>query len=240
MSKTIFSNKVQEYITNEMSICIDDLTNKILNDVPNSSWFFNDLFEYMMKLIVPYTYDPSNLSNPNNQKNNKYLDKKLYDFLKSNGFTEDSDEHFIFDNIRNCFIRFKENGIIRMYQYREAEVWYPKIIINNFLGITEDIEELDDEVLIFRGTSQAEYDSGIFGQSWSLSKSIANKFAFEYYKHQEHYQNSFRVILSTTIKKDNILFYEKNGIRKEDEVIVDTHKLSKDMVKIIKQEILKG
>jgi hypothetical protein len=240
MSETIFSKKVQEYITNEMSICIDDLTNKILDDVPNSSWFFNDLFEYMMQLTIPYTYNYNNLSNPNNQKMSQYLDKELYEFLDSNGFTEDSDEHFIFDNIRHCFINFKENGIVRMYQYREAEVWYPKIIINNFLGITEDIEELDNEVLIYRGTSQDEYDSGIFGQSWSLSKSIANKFAFEYYKHQEHYQNTYRVVISTTINKDSILFYDKNGIRNEDEVIIDAKTLSKNMVKIEENEILKG
>lgn len=240
MSESIFSKKVQAYITNKMSICIDDLAKKILNDVPNSSWFFNDLFEYMMQLKVPYTYDPRNLSNRDNQKVRQYLDKKLYEFLDSNGFTQDSEEHFIFDNIRHCFISFKENGIIRMYQYREAEVWYPKIIINNFLGIIEDIEELDDEVLIFRGTSQEEYSSNTFGQSWSLSKSIANKFAFEYYKYQKHYQNTFRVVLSTTIKKDNIFLYEKNGIRNEDEVIIDTKCLSKDKITIEKKEILKG
>lgn len=236
----IFSKKVQEYIINEMSICIDDLTKRILDDVPQSSWFFSDLFEYIIHLDIPYTYDSNNLTNPNNEKIRKYLDKKFYDFLKSNGFTEDSDEHFIFDNIRHCFINFKENGIVRMYQYREAEVWYPKIIINNFIGIIEDIEELDYEVLIFRGTSQEEYNSGIFGQSWSLSKLIANKFAFEYYKYQEHYQNTFRVVLSTTIKKDNIFLYEKNGIRNEDEVIVDTKYLSKDRITIEKKEILRG
>jgi len=73
-----------------------------------------------------------------------------------------------------------------------------------------------------------------------LSKSIANKFAFEYYKHQEHYQNTYRVVISTTINKDSILFYDKNGIRNEDEVIIDAKTLSKNMVKIEENEILKG
>lgn len=68
MSETIFSKKVQEYIINEMSICIDNLTNKILNYVPNSSWFFNNLFEYMMDLKTICTYDYNDISTLNNKK----------------------------------------------------------------------------------------------------------------------------------------------------------------------------
>lgn len=236
----IFSKRVQDYITNQMSICIDDLTNKILNDVPNSSYFFNDLFEYMMQLTIPYTYDYKNL--PNNKKLRKYLNKKLYGFLEESGFTEDSKEYLILDPICHCFINFKEDGIVRMYKYRLTESWYQKVIVTQFIGIKEDIDELDDEVLIFRGTSEKEFDTGIFGQSWSLSKSIANKFAFEYYKHQECYQNTCRIVLSTSIKKDSILFYDKNRKEhsSEDEVIVDTKYLLKDMINIEKKEILKG
>lgn len=238
----IFSKKVQEYIKNEMSICIDNLTKKILNDVPNSSCFFNDLFEYMMHIEIPYAYDSNNLSNPDNQKIRKHLDKKLYEFFEKNGFTENNKEYLIFDAISHCFINFKEDGIVRMYKNRLPEFWYPKVIITKFIGIKENIDELDDEILIFRGTSQEEFDSGIFGQSWSLSKSIANKFAFEYYKHQEYYQNTYRLVLSTSIKKDSILFYDKNRKEhsREDEVIVDTKYLSKNMVKIEEKEILQG
>jgi len=238
----IFSKKVQEYITNEMSICIDDLTNKILNDVPNSSSFFNELFEYMMQLTTPYTYDYNNSSNPNNKKLRKYLNKKLYGFLEESGFTEDSKEYLILDPICHCFINFKEDGIVRMYKYRLTESWYPKAIVTQFIGIKEDIDELGDEVLIFRGTSQEEFDSGIFGQSWSLSKNIAKEFAFSTYKREEHYKNTLRVVLSVTIKKDSIFFYNKNRKehKREDEVIIDTKTLSKNMVKIEEKEILKG
>ena len=143
----IFSKRVQDYITNQMSICIDDLTNKILNDVPNSSYFFNDLFEYMMQLTIPYTYDYKNL--PNNKKLRKYLNKKLYGFLEESGFTEDSKEYLILDPICHCFINFKEDGIVRMYKYRLTESWYQKVIVTQFIGIKEDIDELDDEVLTY-------------------------------------------------------------------------------------------
>lgn len=240
--KAIFSKKVHKYITNEMSICIDDLTNKILNDVPNISSFFNELFEYMMQLTIPYSYDYSNLSNPNNKKLRKYLEKKLYGFLEKKGFTEDSEEYPILDTICLCYINFKEDGIVRMYKNRQPEFWYPKVIITQFIGIKEDIDELDDEVLIFRGTSKEEYDSGIFRQSWSLSKTIAKEFAFSTYKEQDYYKNTLRVVLSATIKKYFILFYDKNRKehKREDEVIIDTKTLSKNMVRIEEKEILKG
>lgn len=237
----IFSKKVQEYIKNEMSICIDNLTKKILNDVPNSSCFFNDLFEYMMQIEIPYSYDSKNLSNPDNQKIRKHLDKKLYEFFEKNGFSKNNKEYLIFDAISHCFINFKEDGIVRMYKNRLPEFWYPKVIITKFIGMKEDIDELDNEVLIFRGTSQEEFNSSIFGQSWSLSKAVANKFAFNTYKNIDHHKNTLRVILSTTIKKDSILFYDKNRkeYNGEAEVIIDTKHLSKELVKIEEKQFLK-
>lgn len=36
----------------------------------------------MMHIEIPYAYDSNNLSNPDNQKIRKHLDKKLYEFLK--------------------------------------------------------------------------------------------------------------------------------------------------------------
>ena len=138
-----FSKRVQDFIINEMSICIDDLTNKILNDVPNSSCFFNNLFEYMMKLTIPHNYDCKSL--PNNKKLRKYLNEKIYEFFEKNGFTENDKEYLIFDPICHCFINFKEDGIVRMYKYRLTESWYQKVIVTQFIGIKEDIDELDDE-----------------------------------------------------------------------------------------------
>jgi len=242
MDKSVFSKKVEQYIKNEMLICIDDLTNKILQDAPNNSQFFNTLFEYMIDLKTPYTYDYDNLSNPNNFKFRRHLEKKLYGFLEENGFTEDSKEYPILDVICHCFISFKENGIVRMYKYRLTESWYPKVMITKFIGIREDIDELDEEILIFRGTSQEEFDSGIFGQSWSLSKNIAKEFAFSTYKREAHYKNTLRVVLSTIIKKDSIFFYDKNSKehKREDEVIINTKTLYKNLVVIEEKQSLKG
>lgn len=236
MNETFFSEKAQKYITNEMSLCINGLTNKILNDVPNRSQFFNDLFEYMMKLEAPWEYDLNNPSNPNNKKINKYFGNSFNVFLESKGLSRENQDIYIFDNICQCFTDFKTHGILKIYQGREAAAWYPKVIIDKFIGFKEDIDELDEEIVIYRGTSQNEYDSGDFGQSWSISKEKAEEFAFINYSHQKHYQNTLRVVLSTTINKNAVFFYKKNG--KENEVIVDTKQLSKNLVKIIMKKII--
>ena len=234
-----FSKRVQDFIINEMSICIDDLTIKILKDVPYNSSLFNNLFEYMIDLYIPYKY--KDMSHLENKKLRQYLNEKLYKFLEQNNITESSKEYMIFDAICHCFINFKEDGILKMYKNRQAEFWYPKVIITKFIGMKKDIDELDNEVLIFRGTSQEEFNSGIFGQSWSLSKAVANKFAFNTYKNIDHHKNTLRVILSTTIKKDSILFYDKNRkeYNGEAEVIIDTKHLSKELVKIEEKQFLK-
>lgn len=42
---------------------------------------------------------------------------------------------------------------------------YPKIIINEFIGVEEDIKKLESETTIYRGTSKDEFESKNFGQS---------------------------------------------------------------------------
>jgi len=231
--ETFFSDKSSNYIKHQMNICIEDLEQKILLDLPQSTIFFNKLFEYIIDLQIPYEYEESLMSS-NNDMNREYINTMLYKFLEDNGLNEDSAEHFIFDNIRHAFINFKQGGIINMYQYREAEVWYPKVKINSFLGNKQDIYDLGENVKIFRGTSLEEYDSNIFGQSWSLSKKVAEDFAFVHYRSQPDYQNTERVVLEAVIDNSNIFFYIKNG--RENEVIVNNHNL-KDISIIEKKRI---
>jgi hypothetical protein len=223
----IFSKKTNSYLTNEICIDSEDLENKILKDINNHS-FFNDLIEFMMNLELPNKYN----SPLNKDKNQKYINIKFYHFLKDNKLTTKSPEHFIFDNIRHAFINFKEGGVLQMYQYREAEVWYPKIIIKNFIGIAKDIDTLENNITIYRGTSQREYDSNKFGQSWTLDKNVAEKFAFIHYKGNELYKNTLRIVIQAEIKKEYIYYYKIHDI--EHEVIINSNTLNSNSVEIIK------
>ncbi len=213
-----------------MHICMEDLTDKILLDFPNDYHFFNKLFEFLSDINIEI------IKNCDKDQNRKDINSKIYDFLENCGLTEESKEHFIFDNIRHAFINFKNGGLLELYQYREAEVWYPKIVIDSFIGIKEDIDKLDKTITVYRGTSKEEYESENFGQSWSRDKEEAKKFAFKYYKSQPNYKNTLRVILSIEILKESIFYYKEEG--REEEVIVNPNFLMKDKISILEEKIL--
>ena len=96
---------------------------------------------------------------------------------------------------------------------------------------------LDEHIIIYRGTSKEEYESQKLGQSWSLDKNIAEKFAFEYYKLHQNHKNTLRVVLSTEISKKAIFYYKNKG--KEKEIIVNPNFLLKDNIVILSEKILK-
>lgn len=221
--KNIFSESALDFIKNKMKICDKDLTQKILSDASKSSKFFNQLFEYFIVIEIPYEYG----NNFNDYKNATFINNTLFELFYQCHSKSNTKEFQIFDSIRHAFVSFKQGGILHMYQYREAEVWYPKVIIDSFLGIEKDIETLPNEITIYRGTSLDEYNSNSFGQSWSLKENIAYEFAFGYYKSSPKYINQDRVVLKAKIHKNYIFFYVNNG--REEEVIIDSSKILSDM-----------
>jgi hypothetical protein len=220
MSEIIFSEKIEKYLTNDMNVCVEDLTNKILTDVSESKSLFNEFLELMIDLDIPYEYKDK-LSHENNRKNRDFINESFTKFIKDKGLPtcpSESKEYFILDNIRHAFINFKQGGLLSMYQGREAECWYPKVVINSFIGDFDDIESLSEPIIVYRGTSKDEYNSKNFGQSWTLSEEIANEFAFEHYSSQLEYRDTLRVILKGEISKEFVLYYSKDN--NEEEVII--------------------
>jgi hypothetical protein len=225
MSEIIFSEKIEKYLINDMSICVEDLTNKILTDVSESKSLFNEFLEFMIDLVIPYEYKDE-LSHINNEKNRDFINENFIQFVENKGLPtcpSESKEYFILDNIRHAFINFKQGGLLSMYQGREAEGWYPKVKVSSFLGSIEDIHSLSTPIIIYRGTSKDEFNSNNFGQSWTLSKQIAFEFAFVHYMSQPEYKNTLRVILKREISKEFILYYTNDNI--EGEIIVTPNKL---------------
>ncbi len=233
-SNNVFSSLSEKYLQDKMSICVFDLNKKILLDFPNNYIFFNYLIEFMMNIKVPYLY--SKVESLENRKNQEYINDELYSFLNKYNLDEGSSEHFIFDNIRHAFINYKKGGVLRMYQGREAEVWYPKVIINKYMGIKEDIDKLENEIIIYRGTSKDEFNSNKFGQSWSIDKNIACDFAFKHYENQIDYKNTKRVLLKSKIQKEFVYYYSENG--REKEIIIDSKKIVLHTTEILEERIL--
>jgi len=224
--ESIISTNAEQYLKDDMCIDVDDLINKIVSEAnPKNYIIFKNFIDDMIKIEF------------NVEKLSSFINKIFIDFIKSNSITENSNEYFILDNIRHIFISFKKGGIIKLYESREAEVWYPKVIIKTFIGNENDIKILNNPVIIYRGTSRVEYNSKTFGQSWSLSEKIANEFAFKHYRHQPDYKNTIRVVLKTVIDKTSIFYYNKNNLEKE--VIVNSKDIDFNNVEVISQDIFK-
>ena len=156
--------------------------------------------------------------------------------MDKNGINDEKDSYYIFDNLRHAFNSYKFGGLIQFYERAEKEDWYPKIVINSFLGKQENIDLLDNEITVYRGTSFTEYESGIFSQSWSLDKDIARKFAFVHYMRQTSYSNTKRVLLKTEINKNDIFYYNKDNNEKE--VIINPNNIKKELVEILDEGII--
>jgi hypothetical protein len=123
-----------------------------------------------------------------------------------------------------------------MYKYREAEGWYPKIIIKENIGTRKHVNTLDPNITIYRGTSKDEYNSKEFGQSWTINKTVANEFAFNHYLGQPEHQGTKRVVIKTTINRTNIFYFDKDDYEKE--VIIDTKAIIIDSVEICEEKVL--
>lgn len=222
----IFSSDGEYFLREQMSICIEGVVQKIKNDAPQEKEFFRDLIDWMLALynIKEQTVD------------DKFINEEFYMLLHKYDISEDSLAHFISDNLRHAFTHFIQGGVLQMYQYREAEVWYPKVIIRKYLGLKMDLEKLEKEVVIYRGMSIDEHSFKRYGQSWTLDEKIAKSFAFQHYIGQPDYQDTIRIVAKTKIKKDHIFYYDEKN--QEQEVIIDARMLDPNKVEIIDRKMI--
>lgn len=222
----IFSTEGESFLRDQMSICVDDVVQKIINDASLEKEFFRDLIDWMTTL---YNTKEQTIDD-------KFINKEFYILLNKYDISEDSLAHFISDNLRHAFIHFSQGGVLQMYQHREAEVWYPKVIVRKNMGFSADIDKLEKEVIIYRGMSIDEHSSDKYGQSWTLNEDIAKSFAFEHYIGQPDYQDTIRIVAKTKIKKDHVFYYDEKN--QEQEVIIDESILEPNKIEIIERKMI--
>jgi hypothetical protein len=239
MMKNIFSNVGEKFLRDEMNICIDDLTNKIISDASQHQVFFGELIDTMINIKLPNEY--SDLGSDQNSENKKYIIQQLSELIEKYNIPKEDTAYHIFDNLCHAFVVFKEFGLCGLYKNSTSEDWYPKVIIRENIGSRDDIDLLSDEIIAYRGTSKDEYDSMKFGQSWTLAREVADDFAFTHYQGKDGYENTERVVLKTTINKDFIYCLYKSDDNDEDaekELILDERKIFFESVEIIEEKLI--
>lgn len=128
--------------------------------------------------------------------------------IKDNQFYE------LIDSLRHAFTSFASGGLFDLYVYQSNESWYPKIVLNSELK-PNDIAGLPSSIDIYRGCNISEFESNMYGQSWSTSKQVATEFAYQHYASQPWYEKEKRCLFKATIKKEDIFFSRQSHYEKE-------------------------
>jgi len=224
------NDKAKTLFKDRMCICLDDLSSHVSTKAPSKLEFFTEFLNFLADLSPPH--ECFELGDSRYYENDEYLNREILNYSENNGVERDTEEYFIVDSIRHAFISFNFGGLYNLYKHREAENWYPKIIIRQKLT---DIK-LEGELVIFRGTSTDEYNSGVFSQSWTLSEEVASDFAYKHYDIHDDYLNTERVVLKSRIKACYVYCYDEDDDEKE--VIIDERELLVLPPVIVSQKIL--
>jgi len=127
----------------------------------------------------------------------------------------------VLDSLRHAFCSFAFGGLHQLFTRQENETWYPKIVLDEELK-PNDIDTLPDNFTLYRGSDLAEFNSKIYGQSWTTNKDVAYDFAYKHYADQHWFEESQRTIFSAQFQKLHVYFSDQSC---EFEVVVDTSKL---------------
>ena len=105
MTNKIFSAKAELFLRDKLCMCIEDLTEKILEDAPNEVDFFNDLIEFYLTINLPYSLS-NNLSVIQRKSNVKVFNSKLTTFYTANKLIDNSKSVLIYNELA-CIIEKK-------------------------------------------------------------------------------------------------------------------------------------
>ena len=213
----IFDQKTKVFFKSNMCIDMAIYEKRIMQYSKEHIDYFRELGQF----IIEY-----NIDNPMQFIDDSQKLQKKYKIS-----SEDSIEtaHILTQAVK--LFREKGGGLLSLFLFAEPDSWEPLPVIKKSLYSEMDKEDqifydnLPDKVIVYRGTSMAEYETGNFGQSWTLDKSVARYFAFKLTQEKDD-SIGMRVVLNTYIDKSSIYAYSRQNeealcIVESDNIIVD-------------------
>lgn len=117
----------------------------------------------------------------------------------------------LFNNLK----RFYSGGVFELFKTKQVEWGAPPIRIKREdVPTNSDIEQLEDEVTIYRGLSPDEFESKNFAQSWTIDLETARRFAHEIYKDKIK-----GIVVKTVVSRDKVIYFDASD--NEREVIIE-------------------
>ncbi len=209
----IFTEEQSEFLENEMCIKIQEFEEDLRLK-------FNDAainFRYVIDFFLSYQ-EKEAFKLYRHEAVCSYeckLRKQLDTFIIKNSLSlnvQDGDDigNYYYD-LMWYFIRYWTGGLKEVFVNREAKDNGPRIYLDKKLSTDEELSELPDSIVIYRGMAREEFESNKFGMSWSLKPDVAIKFAQD--------SNALdTVVVKSIIQKQDVLLYCKD--RNEEEIVV--------------------
>ncbi|WP_105215327.1 hypothetical protein [Pseudoalteromonas sp. T1lg22] len=112
----------------------------------------------------------------------------------------------------NNLKRFYEGGVFELFKRKQAEWGAPEITIleSDVPQHSNDKDALNDIQTIYRGLDPLEHEGKDYYQSWTTCKDKATEFAKTTYSHKPS-----GIVVKSSIKRKDILYYDKNDTEKE-------------------------
>lgn len=136
-------------------------------------------------------------------------------FYAATGLPTDSEVHNSLYDFYNYLRLFKSGGKLGLYKHRQAEWKGPIVRLSRSDCPSPRLDIIADKIFIYRGMSVAEFDSKIFGQSWTTDIQVAKKFATDTYEDQRD-----GVVAVTNLNKSGIIHIFTDD--PESEVVIDS------------------
>lgn len=133
------------------------------------------------------------------------------EFCEKHEIKGDSDFYpYLYEVLNNLSV-FNQDGLFALFKFRNPEWGTPRVTLNEQdITTNSDTGSLDEVVTIYRGMSIKEYETKNFSQHWTSSFEDAKRFACDTYSDEPN-----GIIVEAKIKKEDILYCDKNDSEKE-------------------------
>lgn len=219
----MFSASDRDFMEKAMKIVVESIESKLREP------FFLDFKNIAISSISKYIESIKEFEN-SGVKRDLYLsnDNAAEELIRSHFcditcMINNDAAYQILDALRYSFSCYAYNGLHQLYTRQENECWHPKIKLTEILT-PNDIDSLDQKLTLYRGCDICELETGVYGQAWSTSLSVAQEFAFKHYRSQDWFDIKKRTVLTATYFKEHVLFSNQTQLG-EYEVVVDIDKL---------------
>lgn len=158
----MIENEVKNWLTNEMSLDVNDIEHKLLQLSSNDK---NLICEFILKCVSickSYNTESTSMNRDFHSHPQVKVFTELFSAIEEN--MEVSESKVVLDSIRQAFSHFAVGGLLQLYKRQENEVWYPKVALRSILT-PNDIHLLPDVVEVYRGCDITEYHLKKFNQA---------------------------------------------------------------------------